>query len=306
MKLRQIELLCQLADAGLSVSRAANAMHTTQPNASRQLQALEREVGASLFVRSQRRILGLTPAGTQALESARRVLREVDHLSNVRQVAPEEQSGSMTVAVSHTQARYFLPEVVRWFRQSYPRVRVVLRQGDPRQLLTRLAAGEADIAITSEASISFSKLALFSCHKSPRVIVTPQRHPLTIVERPSFADLAQYPLITYDDSFAIHARLIGNFEQHGVTPNIVLTATDVDVMKTYVRYGLGVAIVASLAFGGTEDEDLTAIPAAHLFDPSVIKIVLRKGTYVAPYVLDFIRRLSPSLTTEAILQKLDA
>jgi LysR family cys regulon transcriptional activator len=306
MKLRHIQLFCRLVDSDMSVSQAAHAMHTTQPNVSRQLQALERELGAALFVRSQRRILGLTHAGREALECARGVLREVEKLSHVAKVKPEEQSGSMTVAVSHTQARYFLPDVVRSFTQSYPKVRVVLRQGDPRQLLTWLAAGDADIAITSQASVSPRNLVLFSCHESPRVIVTPPTHPLTRLKKPTLAQVAQYPLITYDDSFAIHSRLIDTFARHGFAANIVLTATDVDVMKTYVRYGLGVAIVASLAFDGKEDRDLRAIPAGHLFEPSMVKIVLRKGTYVRPYVLDFIQRLSPSLTSKQIATALEA
>lgn len=300
MNLHRLEILCRLADCNLSVSAVANAMHTTQPNVTRHLQALEREIGAPLFVRSKRRILSYTEVGRQVLRSARRVVQEVEDLVAIRSVQPGDLSGTMTIAASHTQARYALPSIVQDFMREYPKMRVVLRQGDPKQILNWVATGNADIAICSQPPIWPKNLAFFECKKHSRILIAPRSHPVAKLRKPALSDVAQYPLITYDDSFGVHSRIVEAFETRGLVPNIVLTATDVDVMKAYVRYGLGIAIVASLAYDEGDKPALRAIDVNHLFDPVMIKIVLRKGSYVRPYVYDFIRRLSPTLALSGI------
>jgi len=211
-----------------------------------------------------------------------------------------QQTGSLTIAASHAQARYSLPQVVREFMTKHPKVRLVLLQGGPDQITDWVSQGQADIAITSETNKLIPDLALFPCHKHSRILLVPQGHPLKRITKPTLEQLAKYPLITYNASFSVYRRVEEAFARKRLVPNIVLSATDVDVMKTYVRLGLGVAIVASLAFNAREDKYLQAIDANHLFEPNLINIGLRKGTYLKPYVYDFIEMFSPPLRREQI------
>jgi LysR family cys regulon transcriptional activator len=300
MNIRQLQLLCKVVDCELNVSRAARLTHTSQPNVSRHLHALEQELGIGLFVRSKKRILALTDSGLEALNAARRAIREIESIGRIGKANAEEEKGNLTIAASHAHARYSLPEVVRKFTIRHPKVRLVLQQGSPDQVANWVGLGQADMAITSETSRVAPDLALFPCHKHFRILLVPKRHPLAKLKKPTLERLAKYPLITYNASFSVHRRVEEAFARKGLVPNIVLSATDADVMKTYVRQGLGVAIVASIAFSEKEDKDLCAIDANHLFEPNVINIGLRKGTYLKPYVYDFIELFSPALKRSRI------
>jgi LysR family cys regulon transcriptional activator len=189
---------------------------------------------------------------------------------------------------------------LRAFIARYPNVRLVLRQGDPHQIATWVASGNADIGICAEPVERPKDIMFFPCHKHNRIILAPPDHPLASVNKPTLTQLSKYPLITYEAPFTVHRRIVEAFENKGLSPNFVLTATDVDVMKTYVKAGLGLAIVASLAHNADEDNDLVAIEASHLFKPDIIKIALRKGTYQRSYTYDFIELFAPSLKREQL------
>lgn len=304
MNLRHLQLYCQVVDSGLNISAAAKALHTSQPSVSRHLQALEESLGVSLFVRARKRILGLTGAGEDVLASARRMLLELDHIAQVGKHRGQENSGNLVVVASHTHARYSLPKVVQAFIRKYPKVRLVLRQGDPHQIAAWLAAGNADIGICAEPLERPPEILFYPCHKHHRIILAPPDHPLTRHKKPTLAQLAKYPLITYEAPFTVHRRIVEAFALKGLTPDFVLTATDVDVMKTYVKSGLGIAIVASLAYDVKEDAGLVAIAASHLFKPDVIKVALRKDTYLRSYAYDFIELFSPTLKRSQIQKTL--
>lgn len=300
MNLRHLQLFCEVVNTNLNISAAAKALHTSQPSVSRHLLALEHELGVALFVRSKKRILSLTGPGEVVLESARRVLFEIENINQAGNVHGKGKRGNLVVAASHTHARYSLPKVVRAFIAQYPNVRLVLRQGDPHQIAEWVASGNADIGICAEPLERPKDIMFFPCHKHHRIILTPLDHPLAAIKKPSLAQLSRYPLITYEAPFTVHRRIVEAFESKGLSPNFVLTATDVDVMKTYVKAGLGLAIVASLAHNAEEDMGLVAISASHLFKPDLIKIALRKGTYQRSYTYDFIELFSPTLKREQL------
>ncbi|RPJ44748.1 MAG: LysR family transcriptional regulator [Betaproteobacteria bacterium] len=304
MNLRHLQLFCEVVNANLNISAAAKALHTSQPSVSRHLLSLESELGVALFVRSKKRLLGLTGPGEAVLESARRVLFELENINQAGTVHGREKRGNLVVAASHTHARYSLPNVVRAFIAQYPNVRLVLRQGDPHQIAEWVASGNADIGICAEPLERPKGIKFFPCHKHHRIILAPQGHPLAAIKKPTLTQLSRYPLITYEAPFTVHRRIVEAFENIGLSPTFVLTATDVDVMKTYVKAGLGLAIVASLAHNAEEDTGLVAISASHLFKPDLIKVALRKGTYQRSYTYDFIELFSPTLKREQLQAKL--
>lgn len=304
MNLRHLQLFYQVVNSNLNISAAAKALHTSQPSVSRHLHSLEEEVGASLFMRSRKRLIGLTSTGEEVLESARRILFEFEKIGELGKARGCEQRGNLIVAASHTHARYSLPKAVQTFIRQYPRVRLVLRQGDPHQIADWVATGEADIGICAEPLVRPKGILFFPCHQHHRIILAPPGHPLTRTRKPTLTQLSKYPLITYEAPFTVHRRILEAFEAKGLTANFVLTATDVDVMKTYVKNRLGVAIVASLAYDAKEDVDLIAISASHLFKPDVIKVVLRGGIHIRSYVYDFLSLFSPALKREQIQKTL--
>lgn len=305
MNLKQLRLLAQAAECDLNISRTARRAHTSQPSVSRHLQALEAQLGVRIFIRRKRKVMGLTDTGRRVLQSARRVLHEIEAMNELSAKAATDH-GSITVAASHTYARYSLPAVVRTFMQRYPNVRFVLRQGDPQQIVTWAATGAVDVAICAEPEDPPRDLAFFSCGGHERLILTPTGHPLGRLKKPTLRQISGYPLITYDSQFAIHRTILGAFEAAGLTPNIVLTATDVDVMKTYVKCGLGIAVVPSLAYTRTEDRGLVAINANHLFEPTTMRVALRRDTYLRPFVYDFIELFAPGLRRSQIQSALMA
>jgi len=303
-RLRQLQLLSQAVDNGFNLSSTARNGFTSQPSVSRHLLALEEALGVAVFVRSRRRICGLTSAGREVLETARRVLHELESLGELARDEPASQRGTITIAASHSYARYVLPSVVRTFMAEFPSVRLVLRQGDPQQLVDWVAAGEADLAICAETGEPRDGLVSFTCNQHERVVITPAGHPLGRRRRMTLQALARERLITYDAKFSLHRRIVEAFETEGLEANIVLTATDVDVMKAYVRSGLGIAIVASIAWSPEEDTDLRAVSASHLFAPATIKVVLRKGSFVRSFVFAFISSFAPQLRRDRIQQAL--
>lgn len=304
MTLQQLRYLCEVTKHGCNVSKAAAILHTSQPSMSRQILALEEELGITIFTRSKRRLLGLTGPGTEVCDAARKALRIIDGLQHIGQDFLAKDTGTLVVVTSHTHARYVLPEVIQSFIKMYPRVRVMLRQGNPVQVAQWVSSGEGDLSICSKPTREVSGLALLPCYDQHKVVLAPRRHPLLKAQPLSIEALAPYPLITYNTEFPTHSQVMRAFEGSGFQPNVILSATDVDVMKTYVKCGLGIAIIAALAYDPKEDKELRAIDARHLFESNKIYIGVQKHAFLRQYAFDFIRLFAPEMTREKVMEAL--
>lgn len=290
----------QVARGGLNVSDAAEALHTSQPGISKQIRLLEDELGVDVFVRHGKRVIDITEPGHAVVAIAERVLREADNLKRVGQEFASEAAGSLTIATTHTQARYALPEVIRRFTDKYPKVQLALHQGNPIQISQQVVTGEADVAIATEAIKDFDQLVMLPCYQWNRCIVTPPRHPLLAARPLTLEAIARYPIVTYDFAFTGRSAINHAFALKGLKPNVVLTAIDSDVLKAYVELGLGIGILAKMAFDPRADRKLRAIDAAHLFEPSMTRIGIRRNTYLRGYVYDFIEMFASHLDRAAV------
>ena len=295
MTLQQLLYLCEVVRQDLNISRAAAALHVSQPGLSRQLQLLEQELAVDLFVRNRKRLVRLSPAGTEIHARAERTLEEARNIKEAAHEHGGQHRGTLTIATTHTQARYALPEVIRRFTQRYPHVQLSLRQGTPADVSQMVAKGAADVSIATEPLEPVPELVLLPCYKLDRIVLTPPRHPLLRVKRLTLERLAEYPLITYDYAFIGRSKTLKPFEAKGIEPNIVLNAIDADVIKTYVEFGLGIAIVPSLAYDRRRDKKLRAIDAKHLFEPNTIHVGIRRNHYLRGYMYAFVEMFAPHL-----------
>lgn len=295
MKLQQLRYLCEVANQGLNLSKAAEALHTSQPGISKQIRLLENELEIDIFVRNGKRVVKVTPPGQAILEIAERMLRDAKNLKQVGQEFANEATGSLTIATTHTQARYALPAAIKHFTARYPKVKLILRQGNPTQIAELVTSGEADIAIATEAIELFHELVMLPCYQWNRCIIVPPRHPLLKLEKLTLEAIAQYPIITYDFAFTGRSKINQAFDAKGLVPNVVLTAIDADVIKTYVELGLGIGILAQMAFEPKRDKHLRSIDASHLFEPSTTRIGISRNSYLRGYVFDFIEIFAPHL-----------
>ncbi|MEO5654370.1 MAG: HTH-type transcriptional regulator CysB [Nitrosospira sp.] len=295
MKLQQLRYLCEVANHGLNLSKAAEFLHTSQPGISKQIRLLETELGVDIFVRNGKRVVETTPPGRAILEIAERMLKDAKNLKQVGQEFANEASGSLTIATTHTQARYALPPAIKDFTLRYPKVKLILRQGSPTQIAELVSSGVADIAIATEAIELFNELVMLPCYQWNRCIVVPPRHPLLKLKKLTLEAIAAYPIITYDFAFTGRSRINQAFDAKGLVPNVVLTAIDADVIKTYVELGLGIGILAQMAFEPKRDKHLRSIDASHLFEPSTTRIGISRNSYLRGYVYDFIEIFSPHL-----------
>ena len=295
MKLQQLRYLCEVVNHGLNLSKAAEFLHTSQPGISKQIRLLETELGVDIFVRNGKRVVETTPPGRAILEIAERMLKDAKNLKQVGQEFANEASGSLTIATTHTQARYALPPVIKDFTLRYPKVKLILRQGSPTQIAELVSSGVADIAIATEAIELFDQLVMLPCYQWNRCIVVPPRHPLLKLKKLTLEAIAAYPIITYDFAFTGRSRINQAFDAKGLVPNVVLTAIDADVIKTYVELGLGIGILAQMAFEPKRDKHLRSIDASHLFEPSTTRIGISRNSYLRGYVFDFIEIFSPHL-----------
>jgi LysR family cys regulon transcriptional activator len=300
VKLQQLRYLREIVRSGLSISEAAKALHTSQPGVSKQIQMLEEDLGVRIFERHGKRIVGVTAPGKAVLVIAERLLAETENLKRVGEEFSNESTGRFTIATTHTQARYVLPPMIKRFMALYPGVQLNLHQGNPTQVAKQAASGEADLAIATEAVEHFQELVLLPCYQWNRSVVVPPDHALLKEEPLTIETIARYPLVTYDFSFTGRTQMNKAFERRGLTPNVVLTAIDADVIKTYVEIGLGVGIIASMAFDPKRDANLRAIDVSHLFESSTTRIGLRRGAYLRRYVYDFIELFAPNLTRETV------
>lgn len=301
MKLRQLHYIHEVAKRGLNVTAAADALFTSQPGVSKQIRLLEDELGVQVFIRNGKHLSEITPAGQRILEYAERVLQDVANIENVAEEFRHSDRGDLSIATTHTQARYALPAVIERFRRQYPLVRLHLHQGSPPQIAKLAASGETDFAIATEAMEHFEELVMLPCYHWNRCVLVPPDHPLAkLSRRITLEDIGQHPIVTYTFGFTGRSKLDQAFAAHGLRPDVVLTAVDADVIKTYVRLGLGIGIVADLAYDEQADKDLVALPVAHLFEMSTTHIGFRRALFLRAYMYDFIHLFAPHLSREII------
>jgi LysR family cys regulon transcriptional activator len=304
MKLQQLRYVLEINRRNNHLSSAAQALNTSQPGVSRQIQLLEAELGFEIFRRTRNRIIGLTEPGQQVLEIARRVITDVTALQSLKEEMYSRHRGTLTIATTHTQARYVLPRVIAAFVKAHPGVQLVLKQGDPEEICTFVESGEADIAIGTDTVRSFPNLVRLPCFSLPRSVVAKLGHPILTANKLTLAAIAQYPIITYDQRYSGRWRVMQAFKDANLEPNIILSAIDADVCKAYIALGLGIGILTTITVDPVPD-GLGARDASKLFAPSMISITLRVNTYLRSYVLDFIRRVAPDLTPSAVRRALE-
>jgi LysR family cys regulon transcriptional activator len=304
MNLQQLRYLHEIAKRGLNVTEAANALYTSQPGVSKQVRLLEEELGITIFTRSGKRLIGITEPGQQVLSIVERLLAEAGNLKRVGEDFASEATGTLDVATTHTQARYLLPPVVKQFMERHPGVRLRLHQGNPGQVADWVADGTADIGIATEALAEQPHLVTLPCYQWSHVAIAPKGHALLTHERIDLTQLATCPLITYDPSFTGRTRIDRTFARAGVTPNIVLTAVDSDVIKTYVELGLGVGIIAEMAFDPARDTTLARLPLGALFESNTTRLALRRGSWLRRYDYAFIELFAPLLSRNVIMATL--
>jgi len=300
MKLQQLRYIWEVAHHDLNVSATAQSLYTSQPGISKQIRLLEDELGVEIFSRSGKHLTHITPAGEEIIKVAGEVLRKVESIKQVALEFSDERKGNLAIGTTHTQARYALPPVIKDFIQRFPDVALHMHQGTPMQISEMAADGTVDFAIATEALSLFNDLIMMPCYRWNRSIVVPKDHPLTKLNQLTLKDLAEYPIVTYVFGFTGRSKLDEAFEKENLKPKVVFTAADADVIKTYVRLGLGVGIVAHMAIDPAVDPDLVALDASHLFHSSVTKIGFRRGTYIRGYMYDFIQSFAPHLTRERI------
>lgn len=304
MKLQQLRYIWEVAHHDLNVSATAQSLYTSQPGISKQIRLLEDELGVEVFSRSGKHLTRITPAGEAILKTAGEILRKVESIKQVAQEFSDERKGSLSIATTHTQARYALPQVIGDFIQQYPDVSLHMQQGTPMQISEMAADGTVDFAIATEAMDLFSDLVMMPCYRWNRSIVVPKDHPLCQISRLTLEDVAQHPIVTYVFGFTGRSKLDEAFIERGLVPKVVFTAADADVIKTYVRLGLGIGIIAHMAFDETVDSDLVALDASHLFQPSTTKIGVRRGTFLRGFMYEFIQKFAPHLNRELVAEAL--
>jgi DNA-binding transcriptional LysR family regulator len=300
MNLQQLRYVRETIRSGLSLTTAAERLHTSQPGVSRQIRQLEEELGVDLFVRHGKRVTALTDAGIALAGIVDRVLQEADNLRTAAADFHDQDAGDLRIAVTHTQARYALPAVVAEFKRRFPRVHLTLLQGSPSQIADMTLSGTADIGIATEALASYPRLLALPGYTWQHAVIVPAGHPLLAESRLTLEALARYPLITYDPAFAGRTHIDEAFAARAIAPDIVLAAIDSDVIKTYVELGLGVGIIAAMAFDGRRDADLRMLDASHLFRTNTTRIALLRGRRLRQFTYAFIELFAPRLSRSVV------
>ncbi len=304
MNLIQLRYIREIVRQNLSVSQAAEALHTSQSGVSRQIQLLEEELKLQIFQRNGKRLVGISEPGKIILNLAEQALREMENIKRVGEEFTQKDKGTLTIATTHTQARYFLPVAVKQFMQIYPDVALAIHQGNPTQVAEQVVSGEADLGIATESISSYEKLLCLPCYQWNRCIVAPEGHPLLNDVPLTLEKIVRYPLITYDFAFTGGSLVKRVFNQAGLEPNVVLTAIDADVIKTYVNLGLGIGLLASMAYDRERDVNLGMLDASHLFPASTTYLGLRRDAFLRDYVYNFIHILVPKLNRKAVCSAL--
>lgn len=300
MNLQQLRFIAAVAASDLNISRAAELLFTSQPGISKQIRQLEEELGVEIFQRNGKHLKALTPAGARIVETAREVLQRLDGIRAIAEEFTDASKGSLSIATTHTQSRYMLPPVIKRFIERYPDVALHMHQGTPMQISELAARGAADFAIATEALELFDDLVMMPCFQWNRSVLVPAEHPLAKVRKLTLEAIAEHPIVTYVFGFTGRSKLDLAFQEAGLKPRVVFTATDADVIKTYVRLGLGVGIIASMAVEPQRDADLVTLDASHLFEWSTTSLGFRKESYLRGYMYDFIEMFAPHLTRQLV------
>lgn len=304
MNFQQLRYVRETVRRNLNLTEAANALFTSQPGVSKQIKELEEELGIQIFERRGKRFVALTEPGRAVVDIIDRVLNEAENLKRVGSDFADQDAGNLVIATTHTQARYALPPVINEFRKRYPRVHLSLSQGHPQQIAQMLLRHDAHIGIASESLTEYPDLLAMPGYQWHHVVVVPVGHPLLESERLSIEQLSHYPIITYSPAFTGRAQIDEAFAAHGAPPDVVLTAIDSDVIKTYVELGLGVGIIAAMAFEENRDTALRAIDAGHLFRSTTTRIAIRRGAYLRGFAYELIELFAPHLGRHVIEQAL--
>lgn len=300
MKLHQLKYIHEVARQGLSISAAAEALHTSQPGVSKQIQMLEDELKLQIFQRHGKRLTGITEPGRHIVKLAATVMLEMQNIKRVGDEFSKVETGTLTIATTHTQARYKLPAAIKQFIEMYPHVKLSIHQGSPSQVTAQVASGEADIGIATEMISSDDRLLCLPCYEWNRCVVVPKGHRLIDAVPLTLAKIASFPLITYDFAFTGSTIVSKVFHDAGVMPNVVLTAIDADVIKTYVSLGLGVGLIANMAYDEERDKELVRLDCSHLFPPSTTYLGVRKDAFLRGYLYGFIELLAPKYDRRAV------
>lgn len=307
MKLQQLRYIWEVAHNNMNVSRAAESLYTSQPGISKQIRLLEDELGTQIFIRSGKTLSKLTPAGEKIIATAGEILGKVDTIKSVAEEFTNVGMGSLSIATTHTQSRYMLPKIIKQFITRYPDVSLHMHQGAPMQISQLAADGTADFAIATEALEIFKDLIMMPCFHWNRSILVPKEHPLCQSSKLTLKDVAQYPIVTYIYGFTGRSKLDEAFQKAQLEPKVVFTAADADVIKTYVKLGLGIGIVASMALeaGKDHDDGLVALDASHLFEYSTTSIGFRRETFLRTYMYDFIEMFAPHLKQALVVEAVE-
>lgn len=304
MNFQQLRSVRETVRRGFNLTSVAEALHTSQPGVSRQIRELEEELGVELFVRAGKRLTGLTPPGRMVLPIVERMLLEADNLRRAGDDFARAGTGTLTIAATHSQARYALPTAVRDFRQTHPDVTLHMHQGSPQQVAQMLIDGSADIGVATEALAQYDELVALPCYRWTHSVVVPPAHPLVREPALTLQALASYPLVTYEAGYTGRGHIDEAFSRHGLAPQVVLTAMDADVIKTYVELGLGVGIVAAIAYDEERDRHLTALDARHLFAANMTRLAVRRGSFLRDFAFAFIETFAPPLARSVVEQAL--
>lgn len=310
MNFQQLRSVREAVRQGFNLTLVAEALHTSQPGVSRQIRELEDELGIEIFVRAGKRLTGLTAPGTTVLPIIERLLRDAENLRRAGADFASQGRGTLTIAATHSQARYALPTAVRDFSAMHPEVTLRMHQGTPKQVAELLLQGEADIGVATEALADYPELVALPSYQWTHCVITPPQHPLaqaTASGRPlTLEALAEFPIITYEPGYTGRSHVDEAFTRQGLLLNVVLSAMDADVIKTYVELGMGVGIIASIAFDEARDTQLRAMDARHLFASNMTRLAIRRGSYLRAYVYDFIQSFAAPLTPELVNRSLAA
>lgn len=300
MKLQQLRYIWEVSRNNLNVSATAESIYTSQPGISKQIRILEDELGVPVFTRNGKHLTDMTPAGKKIIGIAGDILAQVENIKNIAHEYRDESKGKLSIATTHTQARYAMPAVIKSFMTDLPDVSLDIQQGTPMQISEMASQGDVDLAIATEALQLFDNLVMLPCYSWDRCVLVPKGHPLADMSELTLEEVAKYPLITYVFGFTGRSKLDEAFSNKGLKPDVALTAVDADVIKTYVRLGMGIGIVARMAYEEKADSDLVALDASKLFGSSVTKIGVRKDIFLRSYVYNFIEKFAPHLTKDRV------
>ena len=304
MNLQQLRIIRETVKRNFNLTEVANALYTSQSGVSRHIKDLEDELGIELFVRRGKRLLGLTEPGQELIAIVERLLLDAKNIKRLAEQFSMSDRGDLTIAATHTQARYALPPVIVKFKKAFPHVRLILHQASPKETVTMLLDGSADIGVATEALEDNPDVVAFPYYSWDHAVVVPAGHELERVKPLTLEAIAEWPIITYDQGFTGRPRIDQAFTEAALEPDIVMTALDADVIKTYVELGLGIGIIASMAYDAKRDTGLKLLDASGLFARNTSRIAVRQGRYLRGYAYRFLELCSPDLTESVVRSRL--